>query len=110
MSPSQVRASRMQNWSCKFTKFNELSKFIGRRISDHEQSSGSSRTEEELFSRYGSAFREWPRAALYGGGRGEFLRRMRGNVCCRRGERLRQDYAGAHAAAAHRAGCGRNPV
>src|SRR5712671_4231629 len=24
MSPFQVKASRMQNWSCKFTKFNDL--------------------------------------------------------------------------------------
>src|SRR5260370_36640942 len=30
MSPFQVKASRMQNWSCKFTKFNDLSKFIAR--------------------------------------------------------------------------------
>jgi len=30
MSPFQVKASRMQNWRCKFTKFNDLSKFIGR--------------------------------------------------------------------------------
>jgi hypothetical protein len=29
----------MQNWSCKFTKFNDLSKFIGRRNGNHNWSS-----------------------------------------------------------------------
>src|SRR5712671_5085942 len=28
MSPFQVKASRMQNWSCKFTKFNDLATLL----------------------------------------------------------------------------------
>src|ERR1700730_9165724 len=30
MSPRQAKASRMQNWSCEFTRFNDLNKFVGR--------------------------------------------------------------------------------
>src|SRR5260370_25096316 len=83
--------------------------FIGRWISDHEQPSGSSRTEEELLPRYGSAFREWPRPALYGGGRGGVFPRIRRNVCCRLGERVAADHPSAQAAAAPPARVGRNP-
>src|SRR5260370_397395 len=77
--------------------------FIGRWISDHEQPSGSSRTEEELLPRYGSAFREWPRPALYGGGRGGVFRRMPRNGFCRWRGGVPAGHPGAPGCAAHRA-------
>jgi len=100
-------------------QFGQLVRVAGTLRHEHSmhQASGSSRTEEELFSRYGFIFprmaaehgekprvqkadlsyRVMTREPLYGCGRREFLRRRRRNVCGRRRERLRRDYAGANA-------------